>query len=86
MKTDVSKSEAQKQISSFFEKDFSIEELKKIKRLAMKYKLKLGDYRKFYCPSCLSQLKGNISISKTPKGIYKTIVCANCKTKNKFKI
>jgi RNase P subunit RPR2 len=86
MKTDMSKKEVQEKITHFFQKRFSSEDLKKIKRLAMKYKIKLSNYRKLYCQSCLSQLKGNISISKNKKGIYKTVICENCQYRNKFKL
>ncbi len=79
----ISKSEANEKINSFFKKEsFSKDEMRKIKRLAMKYKIKLGFYRKKFCKSCLSQLKGKTRISKT----HKTVVCKNCNYKNKFKI
>jgi len=78
-----SKSSAQDKINEFFnKKEFSSEEVRKIKRLAMKYKIKLGNYRKQFCKSCLAQLKGKISVTKDNK----TVICSNCKYKNKFKI
>jgi RNase P subunit RPR2 len=86
MKTDLSKKEAQEKITEFFNSDFSKEEMKKIKRLAMKYKIKLGDHRKQFCKSCLSQLKGELRISRTKNAVYKTIICNCCNTRNKFKI
>jgi len=83
MKTNLSKTEAQKVIDDFFKrKSFSQKEVKKIKRLAMHYKIKLKDYRKSFCKSCLHKLEGKIRISKT----HKTIECSNCGFKNKFKI
>lgn len=83
MKLDISKSQAQEKIKSFFANNsFSSEEVKKIKRLAMKYKIKLGSHRRLFCKSCLSQLKGKTRIAKS----YKTVVCSSCGYKNKFKI
>jgi len=82
MKYQLSKQEAQEKISRFFEREsFTNEEMKKIKRLAMKFKIKLGFYRKKFCKKCLFQLKGRTRISKT----HKTIICKNCGYKNRFK-
>jgi len=87
MKININKTEAKAKIDSFFQKEsFNSEELRKIRRLAMKYKIKLQSYRKLYCPKCLSKLKGKLSISKNKKGVYKTIICNNCKTKNTFRL
>jgi RNase P subunit RPR2 len=83
MNTKLSKTEAQNKISSFFEKsDFSPEQLKKIKRLAMKFNIKLGEKRKLFCKSCLHPLAGKIQISKT----HKVIECKYCGYKNKIRI
>ena len=81
MKTNLSKSQAEEKIKSFFQEDFSSEEMNKIKRLAMKFKISLRDYKKDFCKSCLSPLKGKIKITKT----HKTTTCA-CGFKNKIKI
>ncbi len=83
MKFSLTKKEAEEKINLFFKKEFfSSEEARKIKRLAMKYKIKLGGYRKKFCKSCLSQLKGKTRISKT----HKTIICEKCSYKNRFKL
>ena len=83
MKSNLSKQEAQEKIDEFFKRaSFTDEEMKKIKRLAMKFNIKLGDYRKKFCKKCLSQLKGKIRISKT----HKTIICKICYYKNKYRI
>ena len=83
MKKLTSKSEAQLLIQEFFKKDeFSPIEVKKIKRLAMKYKIRLGNYRKEFCKKCLTKLNGKTRISKS----YKSIECKNCGFTNKFKI
>ncbi len=79
----LNKKEAQQSIDNFFARDsFSAEEVKKIRRLAMKHKVKLGTYRKSFCKKCLSQLKGTIKITKT----HKTVVCENCTYQNKFRL
>ena len=81
MKTALSKTQAREKIDSFFKKEnFSQEEAKKIKRLAMKFNLKLGAYRKLFCKECLSKLKGKIRVTKT----HKIVECASCSYKNKI--
>ena len=83
MKSKLHKNEVERIIKNFFEKDaFSADELKKIKRIAMKFNIKLGIYRKSFCKQCLSQLRGRISIKKG----YKSIICANCGHKNRYRI
>ncbi len=81
MKNTISKTQAQQVIHDFFHlPSFTQDEVKKIKRLAMKHRIKLGIYRKLFCKHCLSQLKGRIKITKT----HKTIICEKCRHKNKF--
>ena len=83
MKPDLTKNQAEQKIHNFFQKlFFTSEEIKKIKRLAMKSNIKLKDYRKNFCKKCLAQLKGKIRVSKT----HKTVECQDCGYKNKFKI
>ena len=83
MKKTILKFEAQDKINDFFKKDFfSSDEMRKIKRIAMKYKIKLGAYRKLFCKKCLYKLKGKIRVTKT----HKTIICEKCGFKNRFKI
>ncbi len=80
MKKQTVKQEAKQTIDEFFRREnFKSEEVKKIKRLAMKFNIKLGVYRKLFCKKCLSKLKGRIRIKKN----YKTIECTNCGYKNK---
>ncbi len=75
MKIRLARAEAQKKIREFFEKlDFKAEEIKKIRRLAMKFNIKLGNYRKLFCKKCFSQLKGKTRI----KNKSKTIICDKC--------
>ena len=83
MKKRLSKTEAKEKIDSFFKKsDFTTEEVKKIKRLAMKFNIKLKDYRKKFCKKCLSKLKGKTRIFKN----YKTVECSMCSYKNRWRI
>jgi RNase P subunit RPR2 len=82
MKKNLSMSEAREKIYNFFKSDFSPLELKKIKRLANKYRISLKDYKKLYCKSCLSMLKGKTRVSKTHKIIY----CSSCGFIKKFKV
>lgn len=83
MKGKLSRAEAQEKINIFFSKsDFQPEELRKIKRLAMKFKIKLGDKRKLFCKKCLNKLRGKIRVSKT----HKSVECEKCGFGNKFKL
>ena len=83
MKTRISKTEVREQIDSFFKKsNFSPKEVKKIKRLAMKYKISLKEERKKFCKKCLNKLKGKTRISK----IYKTTECDYCGYINRHKL
>ena len=83
MKTNLNKTQAKEKVDSFFKKQsFTKEEMRKIRRIAMKFKIRLKDKRKTFCKHCLSQLKGKTRISKG----YKTIQCSFCNYKNRFKI
>ncbi|MEM4271557.1 MAG: hypothetical protein QXD13_00480 [Candidatus Pacearchaeota archaeon] len=83
MKTSLNKTQAKEAIAKFFEREsFSSDEVKKIKRLAMKFNIKLGAYRSRFCRKCLSQLKGKLRVSRT----HKTVECTSCGYKNKIKI
>jgi len=80
MKKTLSKTEANEKIQSFFQKDFSSIEMKKIKRVASKYRISLKNYKKKFCKKCLNMLKGKIRVSKN----HKSITCSSCKYVNKF--
>ena len=83
MKTNLNKKEAQEKIDNFFKReDFTAKEAKKIKRLAMKFNIKLGLHKRAFCKKCFSRLEGKFSINK----MYKTIECKNCGYKNKIRI
>jgi len=83
MKTNLSKTQAKEKVEAFFKKqNFDKEEMRKIRRIAMKFKIRLKDKRKTFCKHCLSKLKGSVRINKG----YKTIQCSFCNFKNRFKI
>ena len=83
MKRSLNRLEAQKRIDGFFQKtSFSAREMRKIKRLAMKYKIRLNEYRGFFCKKCFLQLKGKIRIKKG----WKIVECRSCGFKNKSRI
>jgi len=85
MKKIISKTEAQKQITGFFEniKDKNPKEIKKIKRLAMSYNIKLREKKKLFCKKCLNPYIGpSIHIKN---GIIK-ITCDRCENKRQWKI
>ncbi len=83
MKKEMGKAEAREKIEQFFSKSsFTPESLKKIKRLAMKFKIKLGEKRKLFCQKCLHPLAGKLSVIKT----HKTVECKSCGFRNKVRI
>jgi RNase P subunit RPR2 len=83
MGKEMTKAEAMRQIEEFFSRrDFSSEEMIKIKRLSMKFRIRLGDRRRNFCKKCLSKLSGKTRITKS----YKTVECKNCGCINRSKI
>ena len=85
MKSKFSKSEAEAKIKDFFShiKHKTPEEIRKIKKLAMSRKIKLGDKRKLFCKKCLAPfVKSSISIKKG----FLTIECNNCNYKSRWKL
>lgn len=79
----LSRTKAKERIDEFFQcSSFSADEVKKIKRLVMKYNIKLGSYRRLFCKKCLSELRGKIRIKKT----HKMVICEKCKYGNKFRL
>jgi len=81
MKLKISKMEAKKKIDTFFKKEsFNREELKKIKRIAMKFRIKLSNYKGIFCKICLNKLEGKTRIKKN----HRIIECKNCGFKNKI--
>lgn len=85
MKKKISKTEAKQQIEEFFEniKGKSPEDIKKIKKLAMKYKIPLKEKRKLFCSNCLSPHK-NPSI-RVKDGLIR-INCGKCGHTSRWRI
>lgn len=81
----MSKTEVSEEIDNFFKhiKDKTSDDVIKIKKLAMKYNIKLGDKRKLFCKKCLSP-HGNSSINI--KNDFLNILCKKCGYKNKWKL
>jgi RNase P subunit RPR2 len=85
MKSKLSRKEAQEIIDNFFIKKAKYEPkyVKKTKRLAMKYNIKLGPYRRLFCKKCYSDIR----TSKTSiNNGYKTTICDKCAYKSRRKI
>ena len=85
MKNKLTKKEVHKKIDDFFSQKNKLNPkyTKKIKRLAMKYNIKLGKYRKKFCKNCFSDLRnGKTRVTK----MYKTVECRGCGEKSKWRI
>jgi RNase P subunit RPR2 len=83
MKKEMSRNGARAKIEIFFKRrDFTAEEVRKMKRLAMKFRIRLKEGRKKFCKKCLSKLRGKTRVTR----FYKTVVCENCGFLNKFRI
>ena len=82
----IPKKEAEKQIEDFFLdiKNKTPEEIKKMKRLAMSYNIKLGEKKKLFCKKCFTPYSGKEEI-RINKGI-KSIKCGNCGYINRWRI
>ncbi len=81
----LSKSEAKKEIKEFFAdiENKSPKEIKKIKKLAMKYNITLGNLRKNFCKKCFSPYRNpKIRI----KNKIKRVVCENCGHVSRWKV
>ena len=79
----LSKTEAKKKIGEFFKKEkLRVNDVKKIRRLAMHHSIKLGRLRARFCKKCLTDLKsGKVRLTKT----HKIIECVNCGFRNKIR-
>lgn len=84
MKKTISKKETENKIEEFFLhiKEKSAYDVKRIKKLAMAYKIKLGEKRKFFCKKCLTPYVH--SEIKIKKGIV-TLICEKCNHQNRWK-
>lgn len=80
----IQKNEAEEKIKEFFKnlKYKTPREIRKIKRLAMKHNIKLGNFRKRFCKKCYSQ---ELKV-KGVKNKIKTIECGNCGQISRWKL
>ncbi len=80
----LSKKEAEEKIEKFFSdiKNKTPEEVRKIKRLAMHYNIKLGKFRKKFCKYCFSPKLRVVSI----KNGIKRVRCESCGRISRWKI
>jgi RNase P subunit RPR2 len=86
MKKGLTKKQAEKEIEEFFKNIYKTKpgakEIKKIKRLAMKYNIKLKENRKTFCKKCFStRLK-----TKSVKDKIKRVKCSDCGYFSRWKI
>ncbi len=81
---ELSKNEAKKEIENYFAKEkLDQNKTRKIKNLAMKFRIGLKDYRKRFCKKCYSDLSdAKVRISKT----YKQTTCIKCNMNNRWTI
>ena len=80
MKNLLSKKEALEKINNFSkQKEFGSEEIKKIKRLAMKYHIRIKEQRKKFCKKCYCNLSGGKIRLK--KG-FKAVLCPHFETRH----
>lgn len=80
----LSKTEAKKEIEEFFKdvRNKSPKEIKKIKKLAMRYNIPLKEKRKLFCKYCFSP---NLKVIGT-KNKIKKVRCENCGKVSRWRI
>ncbi len=84
MKRELTRKEAERKIKEFFAKDrLDAEKTKKIKRLAMKYCIRLEAYKRRFCKKCFGDLRNGKT--RINKGI-KCVICAKCSFVNRWKL
>lgn len=84
MKTKLTKKEAGEKIKDFFKsiENKTAKDIKKIKRLAMRYNIKLGKLRKKFCKYCYST---KLRVKSVKRGM-KTVRCLVCGKISRWKI
>ena len=84
MKTDLTKKQAEEKVKKFFSdiESKSQEEIRKIKRFASHYKIKLKDKRKQFCQKCYNNRFRILSVKKG----FKRVKCEKCGEIYKWKI
>ena len=80
----LNKKEVESKIKQFFRdiENKKPEEIKKIKRLAMKHNIKLGNYRKKFCRYCFSP---KLKVKQIKTGI-KTLECEKCRKISRWRL
>lgn len=82
----IARTEAKEKIEEFFKdiKNKNLKNVKKIKRVSMKYKILLKEKRKLFCKKCLMPFSGKEKIRI--KNNIKSIKCGKCEYVNRWKI
>jgi len=70
----MNKTQAEEKITDFFKEKQDKEDVKKIKKISMRYRIKLKDLRKKFCSKCFSM---NLKFRKVGK-MRKTVECSEC--------
>ncbi|MDP3027499.1 MAG: hypothetical protein Q8N63_07360 [Nanoarchaeota archaeon] len=78
----MNKKEAGEFIDEFFRKKHSSEEVRKIKKLAASFQIKLKDKRKLFCKKCFSMNLKVLGI----KNKIKRVTCQDCGNIMRWKI
>ena len=78
----MSRKEAEEKIRDFFKEKHDKEEVRKMKKLAMSYQIKLKDERKLFCNKCYSM---NLRV-KGMKYKMKNVTCQDCGNLMRWKI
>ncbi len=78
----MNKKQALEKIGEFFKEKHSKEEVKKIKKIAMSYQIKLRDKRKLFCKKCFSM---NLKVLGL-KNKIKRVKCEDCGNDMRWKI
>jgi RNase P subunit RPR2 len=78
MKKKISKTEAKEKIEGFFKeiRNKNPKEIKKIKRVAMQFKIPLKEKRKLFCKYCLNPYSGKEKV-RIKEGM-RIVGCENC--------
>ncbi len=84
VKKKLEKKQAKKEIEKFFRnlKNKTANDIKKIKRLAMRHNIKLGKLRKRFCKYCFSP---KLKVKSIQKGVKK-VMCGECGKISRYKI
>ncbi len=75
MKKKLTRKEAEEKIRKFFADKHNAKEVRKIKRLAMAYNIKLRGLRKLFCQKCYSM---DLKMRRI-KNKIRTVECSNCR-------